>query len=701
MSNPNNQCMNYPRTQKVDQVDDYHGVAVADPYRWLEDDHAAETLAWVSEQNEVTAAYLATIDERDRYRERLVEMYSSPRYSAPRVIGGKTFYTRNDGLQNQGVFYFDDEAGTARLLLDPNELSADGTVAVVEMAITADAALAAYALSSSGSDWQEIRVRTVGGDEHADRLAFVKFSPIAWTLDNAGFFYSRYPEPAAGSELSGRNGNHAIYYHRLGTDQSADVLIHERPDMPDWLLFARVTDDGRYLVVVAHYGGRDRLAVADMADPLAPRLDAPIRDLIGDFDADYECFANDGDTFYVLTNLDAPCGCVLAVKHAAPPRAVVPEADDVLEAAGMLGDRFVLTYLHDAYNRILLVDRDGAQRSEVTLPTFGSVFLSEARREDTAIFYTFTSFLYPNAIFRYDIITGEHTAYRPSDMAIDASRYETSQVWCTSADGTAVPMFVTRRRDLPLDGTSPTIMYAYGGFGSSQTPFFTRWGLLWMEEGGTFVVVNARGGGEFGESWHSDATRAAKQKTFDDLIAAAEHLIAAGVASPPTLALMGASNGGLAVCAVMCQRPELFAVMLPQVAVTDMLRYQHFTIGRAWQGEYGLSEDAAMFPVLYAYSPLHNLREGVHYPATLVATSDHDDRVVPAHSFKFLARLQACQGGDAPVLMRVSMGAGHGLGKPISMIIDESADTLAFARRNMRTTDDPGSPFIPNSKSLT
>lgn len=683
-------CMNntestprYPITRTVEEVDTYHGVDVADPYRWLEDDRSEETAAWVAEQSRLSTEYLRALPHREAYAERLVEMFNSPRYTAPRRFGDRYFYVRNDGLQNHGVLYVEDVAARVpRVLLDPNTLSEDGTIAVTDMVASPDGALAAYALADSGSDWQTIRVRDVEtGADLPDVVRWAKFTSIAWTHDRAGFFYSAYEAPTDDRPQSGALVCHRLQYHRIGTDQSEDLVIFERPDEPAWLHHAVVTDDGRYVLIHSYHNGYERIFMADLGDANTPRLSAPIVDLIGAFDARYSYAGNDGAVIYLVTDNDAPRSRVMAVDTANgnAVRTVIAEGPDTLESAMMVGDRFMLLYLHNAYHRVAFHDLDGAFVQELPLPTLGTVWPAERPREQREVFYMFTSFLYPPTVFRYDPTTGEQTEVYPSGLEVDHEAYETRQLWCTSADGTRVPMFVTHRRDIKLDGSNRALLYGYGGFGTSQTPMFGRWGLMWLEQGGVHAVVNVRGGGEFGDDWHRGGTRENKQNSFDDFIAAAEHLIATGYTSTEHLAAMGASNGGLLVTAVACRRPDLFAAVLPHVAVTDMLRYQLFTIGMAWQGDYGLSSEPEMFPTLYAYSPYHNVRAGTAYPAMLIATADHDDRVVPAHSFKFAARMQAAQTASAPILLRVSFGSGHGTGQPLSMIIDELADGLAFA----------------------
>ncbi len=693
----------YPNSAEVDQTDLYHGVEVADPYRWLEDENSPETAAWVRAQNEVTFDYLRSIPYRERYRQRLTELWNYPRYSGPTRRGARSFFFKNDGLQNQGVLYVQDEPdATPRPLLDPNLLSTDGTVALSNISITDNGRLIAYGISHSGSDWQELRVRDVDtGEDLPDAIAWVKFSIIAWTADNRGFFYSRYPAPDEQTAYSQVHLNHSLYYHRLGTDQSEDLLVHARPDNPDWRLIGEISQDGRYLFIyMQHAGHKNLVHYIDLGDPMNPNLNAPVLPLVDQFEASFGVIGNDGALLYLHTDLDAPKGTVIAVDLEHPQReawrVLIPESEDVIQHVTLARDRFVVIYLHNAYNRFSLFDTAGGFLNDLQLPTLGSVAGVTGRRDDDEIFYLFTSFLYPTTVFRFNLVSGEHSVYRGGELDFDQSAYETKQVWFTSRDGTRIPMFITHKRGMVLDGTNPTILYGYGGFGTSLTPFFSVNCVLWLEQGGVYAVPNLRGGGEFGEEWHQAGTIHRKQNVFDDFIGAAEYLIGEGYTSPAKLAVQGGSNGGLLVGAVMCQRPELVAVALPAVGVMDMLRYHKFTIGMAWRADYGISDDAEEFRTLHAYSPLHRLAPGTRYPATLVTTADHDDRVVPAHSFKFAARLQKCQAGEAPSLIRIETKAGHGSGKPIAMIIEEAADVLAFAMYNMeRASSGKSQPQTP------
>jgi prolyl oligopeptidase len=681
--------LTYPETRKVDQVDDYHGTQVADPYRWLEDTDAPDTKSWVEAQNKVTFAHLESIPERERIKQRLTQLWNYPRWGVPFKEGGRYFLFRNTGLQNQSVLYVHPTlADSGRVLLDPNTLSSDGTVALSSYSVSENGKLLAYGISSGGSDWVEIRVRDVEtGRDLADTLKWVKFSGAAWTHDNQGFFYSRYTAPT-GNALTQANKGHKLYYHRIGTPQSQDVLVWERPDQPEWYVFGQVSDDGRYLVVTVSQGTdpRNRLYYVDLGTSKTPRVGAPLVRLLDEADAMYNFVGNDGPVFYLHTDLEAPRGRVITVDTRRPARTgwrtVIPQAKDALQGVGMVNHQFVASYLQDAASRIRIFAPSGSLVREVQLPTLGSVSGFNGDREDTEAFYAFTSFLYPTTIFRYDFRTGESTVFRsPKIAGFDPSRYETRQVFYTSRDGTRVPMFITHRKGMALDGTNPTLLYAYGGFNVNITPAFSISNLAWLEMGGVYAVANLRGGSEYGEEWHQAGMLERKQNVFDDFIAAAEHLVRTGVTSPKKLAIAGGSNGGLLVGAVMNQRPDLFAAALPAVGVMDMLRYHKFTVGWGWVPEYGSAEDPKMFPVLHAYSPLHNLKPGTCYPATLVTTADHDDRVVPGHSFKYAAALQAAQGCGNPTLIRIETRAGHGAGKPTSKQIEEAADRWAFLVR--------------------
>jgi prolyl oligopeptidase len=679
----------YPAARRGDQVDDYFGTKVTDPYRWLEDVDSPESRAWIEAENALTFDYLGRIPERDAIRHRLTALWNYARYGTPFKKRGQYFFFKNDGLQNQSVLYHQQTlAADPAVLIDPNTLSADGTVALGTLDLSDDAHYIAYSTAVSGSDWNEVHVRDVRTRQDLpDRVQWMKFSGISWTHDNTGFFYSRYPTPAGGNPLLAVNRDHKLYYHRLGTDQSQDRLIYERPDQPDWGIGAAVTEDGRYVVMNLWVGTdrRNRVAYIDLGEAIHPNFGAKPTLLLNDFDASYGFVTNDGPVFYFRTDLDAPRGRVIAIDLRHPDRSawreVIPQGTDVLESVVLVHGTFVTTYLHDAHSRVALFGLDGTARGEIALPTLGTASeLSVESAHDTELFFAFTSYLYPTTIFRHDFTTGATAVFKAPRLDFDASRYVTEQVFYPSKDGTRIPMFLTYQRGLEKDGSNPTYLYGYGGFDISLTPSFSPSVLVWLEMGGIFAVPNLRGGGEYGEAWHEAGMHEHKQNVFDDFEAAAEYLIAQRYTATPRLAIGGGSNGGLLVGAAMTQRPELFGAALPAVGVMDMLRFHKFTIGWAWVTEYGSSDSAAQFPYLYRYSPYHNLKPGTAYPPTLVTTADHDDRVVPGHSFKFAAALQAAQAADSshPVLIRIETKAGHGAGKPTTKLIEEAADRWAF-----------------------
>ena len=686
------QSITYPQTKRVDCVDDYHGTKVGDPYRWLEDDvrTSKDVADWVAAENKVTAAFLESIPERAAIQKRITELWDYEKYSAPFRVGGRYFYFKNDGLQNQSVLYKQASlTADPETLLDPNVLSEDGTVALSTLAVSEDGRLLAYGTSASGSDWEEFRVRDVAeGRDLSDHLKWIKFSGASWTNDGAGFFYSRYPEPGD-KALTDVNRFQRLYYHRLGTDQTADVLVYERPDQPDWGMNAEVTDDGRYAVLHVWLGTdrRNRVYYLDLKDARRPKVTGEVVRLLDDFDASYAFVGNDGPVFYFLTDLEAPRKRVIAIDTRHPERArwreILSQGPDVLDGIHIIHDTFVANYMHDASSRLRLFTLEGRLVKDLPLPTLGSIGAISGERKDDEMFYAFTSFLYPTTIFRYDFKSGGTSVFKAPTIDFDPSGYETKQVFYSSKDGTRVPMFITHKKGLHLDGSNPTYLYGYGGFNISLTPSFSVAMLVWLEQGGVYAVPNLRGGGEYGEEWHQAGMHDKKQNVFDDFIAAAEYLIAQGYTSPSKLAIAGGSNGGLLVGAAITQRPELFGAALPAVGVMDMLRFHKFTIGWAWVTDYGSADSVAQFPYLYKYSPLHNIRAGTRYPATLVTTADHDDRVVPGHSFKFTAALQAAQAGPRPVLIEIETKAGHGAGKPTSKLIEEQADRFAFLVRNL------------------
>lgn len=672
--------LTYPQAHRVDQVDDYHGVKVADPYRWLEDPDAPDSRAWIEAQNAITFGYLESIPQRESIRKRLTELWDYEKFGTPFVMAGRFFYTHNDGLQNQDVLFVQDgKDRPARELLDPNVLSQAGTVALSGLAVSEDGKLLAYGLASAGSDWQEWRVREVDtGKDTEDHLKWIKFSGAAWSHDNQGFYYSRYDEPK-GDALQAINKFQKVYYHRIGTPQEQDVLVYERKDQPDWGFGAFVTEDGRYLLLSVSQGTdpRNLLFYKDLSTP-----DAPFIELINTFEADYEFIGNEGGTFWIKTDLNAPRGRVVAIDTSKPDKSywkeIIPESSATLRSVGLVNDQFIANYLRDAHSQVLVFDLNGKLVREVELPGLGTASGFGGKRKDKETYYSFTSFTTPTRIYHLDLTTGQTTLFKEPKVKFNPADYETRQVFYPSKDGTRVPMFITHKKGLKLNGRNPTLLYGYGGFNISITPAFSVANLVWMEMGGVYASANIRGGGEYGKEWHDGGRLKNKQNVFDDFIAAAEWLIANKYTSRDKLAIFGGSNGGLLVAACMMQRPDLFAAALPAVGVLDMLRFNKFTIGWAWTSDYGTPENPDDFKVLYAYSPYHNLKPGTRYPSTLITTADHDDRVVPAHSFKFAAALQAAHQGPNPVLIRIETQAGHGAGKPTAKRIEEAADRWAF-----------------------
>jgi prolyl oligopeptidase len=677
--------LTYPQAHRGDQVDDYHGTKVADPYRWLEDTDSAETHAWVEAENKLTFGYLEKIPYRQAIHDRLTKLWNYERYTVPSQHGGRYFFQHNTGLQQQNVLFVAESLNAEpRVLLDPNLLSTDGTVALAGTEISDDGKLMAYGIATSGSDWNEWHVRDIDtGKDLSDDLKWVKFSGASFSKDNKGFYYSRYDEPK-GAALREANYFQKLYYHRLGTAQSDDKLIYERPDNKEMGFSGDVTDDGRYLIVTVWQGTepKNRLYYKDLT-----QADAPVVKLLDDFDAKYDFIDNDGPVFWFQTDLDAPRGRVIAIDTRHPERTnwktLVAQGPDTLEFVHAVNNSFLLGYLKDARTEVRVHDLGGAFLRNVDLPGIGTAAGFSGKRKDKETFYAFTSFISPTTVYRYDPVAAKSAVYRQPKVDFDASRYETKQIFYTSKDGTRVPMFLTYKKGINLDGQNPTLLYAYGGFDISLTPNFSVPNVVWLEMGGIYAQPNLRGGGEYGEEWHQAGMKLKKQNVFDDFIAAAEWLIANKYTSTPKLAIRGGSNGGLLIGACVTQRPDLFGVTLPEVGVMDMLRFHKFTIGWAWTSDYGSSDNAEDFKALYAYSPLHNLKPGTKYPPALIATSDHDDRVVPGHSFKFAATMQADQAGPAPILIRIEVKAGHGAGKSITKLIDETADTWAFVAHNL------------------
>ncbi|MEM9481661.1 MAG: prolyl oligopeptidase family serine peptidase [Verrucomicrobiota bacterium] len=676
----------YPDTKRGDVVDHLHGIEVPDPYRWLEDDNSEETAAWVEAQNEVTFGYLEEIEEREKIEKRLTELWNYERFGTPWKRAGQYFFSRNSGLQNQSVVFTTESLdGEPRVLIDPNELSEDGTIALSGYEVSHDGKFVAYSLSRSGSDWIEWRVKNVEtGEDLPDLVEWSKFSGAAWSVDNAGFYYSRYDAPVEGEELKGSNYYQKVFYHRLGTPQSEDELIYERNDEAEWGFNAYATDDGNYLVIYVRSGagGKNAVFFKELG-----KEGAEVVELLPDFDARYSVVGNEGSLLWIRTDLDAPRGRLIAIDLEKPAKenwkTLIPESKDTLRSVRLVGDQFVVVYMKDAHSAVTRVALDGEVLGEIELPGIGTVGGFGGKRHHRETFYSFSSFTAPSTIYRYDFDKNESTLFRSPDLKFDPKAFETRQVFYPSKDGTKIPMFIVHQKGLELNGKNPTLLYAYGGFNISILPRFSSSIIAWLEMGGVYAVPNLRGGGEYGEEWHEAGMREKKQNVFDDFIAAAEWLIANKYTSSEKLAISGGSNGGLLVGACMTQRPELFAACLPAVGVMDMLRFHKFTIGWAWTKEFGDPDDPEDFKPIYAYSPLHNLKEGVKYPSTMITTADHDDRVVPAHSFKFAAELQRVHGGENPVLIRIETKAGHGAGKPTSKRIAEAADKWAFLVREL------------------
>ena len=669
----------YPATKKVDSADTYFGQTIADPYRWLEDDRSAETSEWVKAQNEVTFGYLNNIPYREKVKKRLETLWNYPKYSAPFKIAGKYFFYKNNGLQNQAVLYLQRNLnGEPEVLLDPNAWTADGTVALGSISVSRNGKYLAYSVAKSGSDWNTIRVMDLDSKQTLnDSINWVKFSGMAWKDD--GFYYSRYDKPK-GSDLSTKNEYHKVYYHKIGTDQGKDLLIFEDKNAPLRNFEAQTTEDERFLIVTGSEGtSGNNVTIKDLSVPAAPFVN-----VVEDFSNDHNVFQNDGDRILMLTNRDAANRRIVSftLKNPMEWSNVIPESESRIQSADIIGGKMFVKYLVDASDRVYRFDVNGKKEGEVELPGIGSVGFG-GRKEDQECFYTFTSFTFPTTIYHYNVLTNKSELFRKPEIDFDPEGYESKQIFYTSKDGTKVPMFIVHKKGLQLDGNNPTLLYSYGGFDISMTPSFSISRLVWLENGGIYAQPSIRGGGEYGEKWHKGGMLLNKQNVFDDFIAAGEYLIKEKYTSSEKLAISGGSNGGLLVGATMTQRPDLAKVAFPAVGVLDMLRYEKFTIGWAWAVEYGSANEETHFRNLLSYSPLHNLKEGTQYPATMITTGDHDDRVVPAHSFKFAATLQEKHQGDNPVLIRIETKAGHGAGKPTSKIIEEQADVFSFAWYNM------------------
>jgi len=680
--------MQYPLTSTIEHIDTYHGIKVPDPYRWLEDDvrESDDVKQWVDAQNEVTFAYLESIPERDIIKERLKALWDYDRYGMPAKEGGLYYYTYNDGLQNQDVIYVQASLDAeAKLLVDPNSWSDDGTVALASYFPSPDGKHMAYLIQDGGSDWRKARVIQVdNGTVLDDELDWLKFTGLTWAKDGSGFYYSRYPEPKDEEKFQSLNLNQALYFHRLGTQMDEDVLIYTQPENPEWGYSASVTDDGAHLVITVWKGTDDRYQIVhqDLTDP-----DAKPGMLIEGFDNDYSLVGNVGSELFFRTNKDAPRNRLIAIDVNDPEpenwREIIAEGPDVLDGVSLVGGKIVTDYMQDAQTVVKIFDLDGKQTGTVDLPGIGTASGFNGKFDDPETFFVYTSYNTPTMVNRLDIETGEVSVFRQPDVDFNSDDYVVKQVFYESGDGTRVPMFIAHHKDVVPDGKTPTMLYGYGGFNISLTPGFSITRLAWMEMGGVYAVANLRGGGEYGQAWHKAGTKLNKQNVFDDFIAAAEYLIAENYTNPSKLAIFGGSNGGLLVGAVTNQRPDLFAAAVPAVGVMDMLRFHEFTAGRFWVDDYGSSENPEEFDALYAYSPYHNVKTGADYPAVMVTTADTDDRVVPGHSFKYAAAMQKAQGGEAPILIRIETRAGHGAGKPTDMVIEDYADRWAFLVRNL------------------
>lgn len=680
----------YPSARMDDITDDYYGTKVSDPYRWLEDPDSKETMSWVEEENKLTSEYLNNDNEREEIKKRLIELLNYPKYSTPRKEGNRYFFYKNDGLQNQYILYMQKSLDSEPVVvLNPNEFSKDGTVSINRVSYSNDGTLIAYGISTSGSDWQEIKIRnTDTGKDCEEIIKWSRNGGVAWKHDNSGFYYNRYPEPGTVAKEDETKYNR-VYWHRLATPQSEDKLIYERPDSKEMGFYPFITDDGEYLVLIVSSGTSTKNRVYYRRTD----SDGDFIRLLDEDDASYDFIDNNGSKFYFRTDLDAPKSKIIAIDLDNPDRnnwhIVVPEQSDVMSSVITVNNQFVIEYMHDVCSLLSIYDMSGKFIRKITLPAPGSVGAIYGEMKDKEMFFSFTSFLYPSNIYRYDFTEEKLNLFRSSEIKFDSSPYETKQVFYKSKDGTSVPIFITCKKGLVYDGNNPVILYGYGGFYASMTPYFSTNLLLWLEHGGVYALANIRGGGEYGEEWHKAGMLQNKQNVFDDFIAAGEYLIEHKYTSHKKLAIQGGSNGGLLVASCMVQRPELFGAVICEVPLTDMLRYHKFTVGHYWIPEYGSSDKKEDFDFLYRYSPLHNVKDGVIYPAALIMSADHDDRVVAAHAKKFAATLQEKNGGDNPILLRIETKAGHGAGKPTSKVIDEYSDIYAFLFKvfGMKFTD--------------
>jgi prolyl oligopeptidase len=680
----------YPQTTKGDVVTDYFGAKVADPYRWMEDLNAKDVADWVAAENKVTSAYFETMTLREPFRKRITALWNYPKTSVPVREGDRYFYSKNSGLEKQAPVYFRASlTEKPTLAIDPNIISPDGSTSLGQWTPSPNGKLIAYGLAEGGADWRTIHVRNLDAEQDmSDDVRWMRFSDISWTKDSKGFFYSRYPEPPEGKVLEAALSGQAVYYHRVGTKQSEDQLIYQRKDLPTWFINGSVTEDGRFLVISMAKGSdnNNRLYFAELGEPMQPNISAAVKPVIEADDAEFSLLGNSGSTFYLRSDRGAPFRKVIAVdaRHPAPAgwKTIVPERKEALEDVAVIGGRVVAQYLVDVRSKLAVYGLDGKAQPEITLPGPGTVTGIGGREDEPTIYFQFSSPLYPGTVFSYDPATKKQTPFEAPKPPIDVTQYETTQAFATSKDGTRVPYFMTAKKGLPRDGSNPAMLYGYGGFSVSTLPTYRADVPAWLERGGIWVTASMRGGAEYGEAWHKAGNLERKQNVFDDFIAVAESLIAEKHTSAAKLGIMGGSNGGLLVGAVMQQRPDLFAVALPAVGVMDMLRYDQFTGGRAWVTEYGSASDAAQFAYLIKYSPVQNVKAGTCYPATLVTTADHDDRVVPSHSFKFTAAMQAAQSCEKPILIRIEVMGSHGF-RPTDKLIAERADQWAFAAKQM------------------
>jgi prolyl oligopeptidase len=681
--------LTYPEARRDPLTETLHGRDIADPYRWLEELDSKETKQWITDQIKLANTWLEDAPDRDAIRDRLTELWDYDKYGVPRKVADRLFYTKQTGLQNQGVLYWQPDAPNAEttVLLDPNKLAEDGTAALAGWDVSPDGKHLAYGIAIAGSDWEEWFVREIdSGQNLQDHVEWVKFSSPSWSRDSKGFYYARYDAPPAGEELEATNYFHKLYFHRLGTTQSEDILVYERPDQKEWGFDAFETEDAHYLIINIWRGSTEENAV--FYKDLFAGPDAEVIELFADFDADYRFIGNDESLFYFQTNNNAPLSRLVAVDITKPDpdhwREIIPESENRLETLSLFGDTLIAQYYVDVVTKVERFDLDGKKLGDIKLSTLGSVYGFGGERADTETFYYLTGFTDPGTIYRYDIPDDRSTLFRASEVDFDPADFVTRQVFFKSQDGTRIPMFISHRKDLTFEQPAPTYLYAYGGFNVSLTPRFSLANLVWMERGGVFAQPNLRGGGEYGKDWHEAGMLDKKQNVFDDFIAAAEYLITKGITSPDKLAIGGGSNGGLLIGAVINQRPELFGAAVAQVGVFDMLRFQKYTIGWAWMPEYGDPDVAEEFETLMSYSPYHNTQTDHPYPPTLITTADHDDRVFPAHSFKFGAALQHAQSGHNPILMRIETKAGHGAGKPTSKSIDEIVDRWSFLNKALK-----------------